>query len=59
VAIAHWQQAGLRAPSIARMEKLATVEKSTVVKSLGQLAADDWKKVKAVLKELFDNILAR
>jgi hypothetical protein len=58
VVIAGWQQAGLRLPSVARMEKLATVGKSTVIKSLGQLATNDWEKAKSVLKEVFGEILA-
>ena len=59
VPVANWQQAGLRLPSIVRLEKLATVEKSTVVKKMGRLAPDDWEKVKTVLKQFFADILAR
>jgi mRNA interferase MazF len=59
VPVLNWQQAGLRLPSIVRLEKLATVEKSTVVKKMGQLAPEDWKKVKTVLKQFFSDILAR
>ena len=57
--VVNWQQAGLRLPSIVRLEKLATVEKSTVVKKMGQLAPEDWEKVKTVLKQFFADILAR
>ncbi len=59
VQMVNWQGAGLRLPSIIRLEKLATVEKSTVVKKMGQLAPDDWEKVKTVLKQFFADILAR
>jgi len=57
--VVNWQRAGLRLPSIVRLEKLATVEKSTVVKKMGRLAPDDWEKVKTVLKQFFADILAR
>jgi mRNA interferase MazF len=58
VPVVNWQRAGLRLPSIVRLEKLATVEKSTVVKQMGHLAPDDWEKVKAVLKQFFADLLA-
>jgi mRNA interferase MazF len=57
--VANWQRAGLRLPSVVRLEKLATVEKSTVTRRMGQLAPDDWERMKAVLKELFTEILGR
>ena len=59
VPVVNWQQAGLRLPSIVRLEKLATVEKSTVVKKMGRITPDDWEKVKAVLEQFFADILAR
>jgi mRNA interferase MazF len=59
VPVVNWQRAGLRLPSIVRLEKLATVEKSTVVKKMGRLAPDDGEKVKTVLKQFFADILAR
>jgi mRNA interferase MazF len=59
VPVANWQQAGLRLPSIVRLEKLATIEKSTVVRKMGHLTLDDWEKVKAVLKQFFADILAQ
>jgi hypothetical protein len=45
--------AGLRLPSIVRLEKLATVEKSTVIRRMGQIEPGDWEKVKVVLKQFF------
>jgi len=42
VSVDNWQRAGLRLPSIVRIEKLATVEKTTIVKKMGRLAPDDW-----------------
>jgi mRNA interferase MazF len=59
VPVVNWQRAGLRLPSIVRLEKLATVEKATVIKRMGQLVTDDWKEMKAVLKQFFAEILAR
>jgi mRNA interferase MazF len=44
VLVVHWQRAGLRLPSIVRLDKLATVQKTTVIKRMGQLAPDDWEK---------------
>ncbi len=58
VPVVNWQRAGLRLPSIVRLEKLATVDKSTVLKKMGHIAPDDWEKTKAVLKQLFADILA-
>src|SRR5208283_4860411 len=53
VPVVNWQLAGLRLPSIVRLEKLATVEKSTVVRKMGRLTLDDWEKAKAVLQQFF------
>lgn len=59
VPVVNWQQAGLRLPSIVRLEKLATVEKSTVAGKMGRLAPDDWEKMKTVPKQFFADLLAR
>ena len=59
VRVTEWQRAGLRLPSIVRLEKLVTVTKSTVIKKMGQLAPADWKEMKAVLEQFFAEILAR
>jgi mRNA-degrading endonuclease toxin of MazEF toxin-antitoxin module len=59
IPVVNWQRAGLRIPSIVRLENLATVEKSTVVRKMGRLSPDDWEKVKTVLKQFFADILAR
>jgi len=58
VALSQWQQAGLRLPSIVRLEKLATVEKSTVIRRLGRIELDDWASIKPVLDRFFADILA-
>ncbi len=57
--VVNWQRAGLRLTSVVRLEKLATVEKTTVVRRMGRLAPDDWEKVKTVLEQFFADILAR
>lgn len=59
VPVNNWQAAGLRLPSVVRLEKLATVEKSTAVKKLGRLVADDRSKIRTVLEQLFADIVAR
>jgi mRNA interferase MazF len=59
VPVVNWQRAGLRLPSIARVEKLATVEKSTVLKKMGQPAPTDWEKIKTVQKQFFADVLAQ
>jgi mRNA interferase MazF len=59
VPVVNWQQAGLRLPSIVRLEKLATVAKTTVSKKLGQLPQADSAQVKAALKQLFAAIVER
>lgn len=49
VVIAAWQGAGLRLPSTARMGKLATIAKSTVVRRLGVLTPPDRQRTRKAL----------
>ncbi len=58
VALIQWQKAGLRLPSIVRLEKLATVEKSTIIRRLGQIEATDWAAIKPALNQFFADIMA-
>lgn len=58
VELAEWQQAGLLLPSIVRVHKLATLEKSLVERRLGVLAASDWAQVRAKIRELWASIQA-
>jgi mRNA interferase MazF len=58
IPLANWQRSGLRLPSIVRLEKFATVQKSTVVKKMGRLTPEDWENVKTILKKFFADILA-
>lgn len=57
VPVSEWQRAGLRVPSIARVEKLATIAKSTVIRKLGSLSETDLANVTATLDQLFRTIL--
>ncbi len=52
VPISAWQHAGLLAPSIVRLHKLATLVKSRIHKQLGSLAAADRQSVASVLQRI-------
>jgi mRNA interferase MazF len=52
VAIVGWQQAGLLAPSIVRLHKLATLAKARIRRALGALDAKDRQQVAAVLQQI-------
>jgi mRNA interferase MazF len=47
VALADWAQAGLVKPSIARLDRLVTAEKTVLTRRLGQLSAADQTAVRA------------
>lgn len=53
IAIRDWASAGLIAPSISRLDKLLTVEKSMVIRTLGFLSASDHESVRPILVNLF------
>jgi mRNA-degrading endonuclease toxin of MazEF toxin-antitoxin module len=57
VPLSQWQDAGLRLASVVRVEKFATIEKSTVVRPLGRVSATDWSNVEAALRRLWQQIL--
>lgn len=57
VALADWPQEGLKLPSLVRTEKLATVEKSAVVRVLGKLSARDRNAMEAKLALVFREIV--
>lgn len=48
VTIVEWQGAGLLKPSIARLDRLVTAEKSVFLRRLGQLAPADLETVRGV-----------
>ena len=51
VRLIEWPKSGLRLPSIVRLQKLATVEKSTLVRKLGQVSSKDWENVHPKLRD--------
>src|SRR5438105_3380063 len=51
-AIQHWREAGLLAPSTARLHKLATVEKLLVRRILGHVHESDWLTLRLLLKQI-------
>jgi mRNA interferase MazF len=57
VPLGDWRSEGLRLPSTVRLEKLATVEKSLVLRPLGSLSAADSAKVRSVLRTFLAAIL--
>jgi len=56
VPLPNWGEAGLRLPSSARMSKLATVAKSTVIRRLGALAERDAQSAREILRQFFQGI---
>lgn len=50
VAIAGWQEAGLAAPSVVRLHKLATIERKLVERRLGQFTGANRQNVALVMR---------
>jgi len=46
VLIEKWQEAGLLKPSIARLDRIITAEKTVFIRSLGRLAVSDLDSVR-------------
>jgi len=53
VPLTDWQQAGLLAPSVVRVHKLATISKTRIHKRLGALTSADRQKFGPILRQLF------
>ena len=53
VTVSNWSAAGLVAPSIVRLDKLITIEKSLIIRTLGKLSNTDHQSVGAVIQTLF------
>ena len=53
VELVEWQQTGLRFPSVARIHKVATIEKALIVNSLGKVGDGDWVRVCTKLRQLW------
>lgn len=56
VKLAEWEQAGLLLPSVVRLHKLATLQKSLVERQLGALTQDDLSKVRLKIQQIFSSI---
>lgn len=56
VELAEWRKAGLLLPSVARADKVATLEKRLVERRLGVLTSDDWARVQAIIRQLWTQI---
>jgi mRNA interferase MazF len=55
VAISDWRGACLLAPSFIRLHKLATLEKSLILRRVGSLQPIDRLQVSAVMKQTYGN----
>jgi mRNA interferase MazF len=53
VVLSDWTTAGLRIPTIVRLDKLLTTEKSLVKSVMGNLSAKDYQAVGSVLNSMF------
>lgn len=53
VLVTNWQGAGLLAPSVVRLHKLATLEKVIVRNRLGNLQSADRQQVSAVMRQTY------
>jgi mRNA interferase MazF len=54
LAIADWEKAGLKLPSIVRLHKLVTLHKRRIIRPIGKLTGEDLKIIKAKLKVMRD-----
>jgi mRNA interferase MazF len=57
VTVTQWQRAGLRLPSVVRVDKLATIEQTTIVRQLGKMSPADWGSITIALREFFEKVL--
>lgn len=55
IEITDWQTSGLLLPSIARLHKLATLEKRLIIRTLGCLSQKDRQAVAKMLGQIFAN----
>ena len=51
--ITDWQQCGLLAESFVRLGKLATIQKSYIIRQLGALKSGEIDELKSILKKMF------
>lgn len=50
----HWKDYGLLLPSVLRTSKTATLDKKVIVKKMGKVGSPERRKIKSLLKKLFD-----
>ena len=53
VLVTDWSGAGLLAPSVIRLHKVATIEKALVRRALGHLQQADHERARTVLHDIF------
>ena len=56
IELLEWREAGLLLPSVVRLHKLATLEKSLVVRRLGSLMPGDWTNVSVSLEKMWSGL---
>jgi mRNA interferase MazF len=56
VALQNWSQAGLRLPSIVRVDKPAALHRRLIDRALGALTDRDWADVRAGVRALWDSL---
>ncbi|OKH55938.1 growth inhibitor [Calothrix sp. HK-06] len=56
IEITEWQQAGLMRPSVVRLHKVNTIEKSLVNRQLGTLQFNDWLQVRQGIQQIWSSI---
>ena|SRR5687768_3307345 len=56
IILADWQEAGLLLPSVARLHKIASLEKRLVERKLGTVTPSDWAQVRVMIKQLWTSI---
>ena len=56
VELMEWREAGLLLPSVVRLHKLATLEKSLVERRLGSLMPGDWAMVSESLRKMWSEL---
>jgi mRNA interferase MazF len=53
IQIREWQSAGLILPSVVKIHKLATLQKSLIQRQLGHLATSDWDNIYSAFLKLW------
>ncbi len=56
IEILEWQQAGLMRPSVVRLHKVNTVEKSLINRQLGILQPNDWQQIRQRIQQIWSSI---